>query len=324
MPRQAGTADWPLYPECPVTRSFHLPVGGPHRIFVELAGAEAGLPVVLCHGGPGGPADPHERRFFDPARFRIIAFDQRGAHRSEPLGELRDNTLDHLVADMAALRRHLGIGRWIVFGGSFGSALALHYAETHPDTCLALILHAVTTARPGFELWDFEASRELCPESWRAMAEAMPGPAARPLAERCFAAILAGGSDGEQAMRAWYRHSAVLSNVSPEILTPPPSDGAPDTWAAAARLSAHYWQHRLFVPPGSLLERAGRLAGLPGTIVHGLADRNTLVADARALHRCWPGSSLVEVPGAGHSPFEPGMAAALRCAVDACLDGRGG
>jgi proline iminopeptidase len=300
-----------LHPEPPLLRRFMLPVDPPHELHVETAGAPDGVPVVFLHGGPGGPWSAAERCFFDPERFLLVSFDQRGAHRSRPLGELAGNTLDDLAGDIEAIRRALGIERWIMFGGSFGSALALHYAERFPRCCRAVVLWGILTGRPGFETWDFEGSRFLHPESWQAMADAMPGEAGRPLSERCFDAILAGGAPSVSAARAWYRHSATLGRVSDAARAWAAASEVEGTEAAAARLSAHYWRNRLFVPPGALTERARELDGIPGFIVHGRRDHNTLIGDAFDLHRAWPGSRYAAVEDAGHSAFEPGIAREL-------------
>lgn len=297
-----------------MTNSFRLRVSALHRLHVETSGAAGGIPVVLLHGGPGGLPDPHDLDFFPADRFFRVTFHQRGAGLSRPLGEMRENTLDDMAGDVETLRLHSDIERWMVFGGSFGSALALHYAQSYPAACSALIVHSVVIGRPGFETWDFEGSRAVAPDSWARMTAAMPGTPDLPLHERCYQAILNGGRDGSRATRAWYAHSVTLSAVSTPGSSPKQTPGQA---RAAARLSAHYWKNRLFLPPGALLANAARLAGLPGAIVHGGDDRNCLLEDAKALASAWPSARLVIVPGAGHSAQEPGMACALREAISA-------
>jgi proline iminopeptidase len=293
-----------------------LRVSALHRLHVEVSGNPSGRPVVLLHGGPGGLPDPRDLDFFDAGRLRRVVFHQRGSGLSRPLGELRENTLDHLASDIELLRAHLGVSRWIVFGGSFGAALALHYAQTCPGAVQALIVHSVLIGRPGFESWDFDASRHIDADGFARLAAAIPGPPDQPLAARCFAAILRGGRDGARATRAWYARSAVLSNLSPDC-APASQRQTPGQARAAARLSALYWQNRLFLPPGALLARANRLCHLSGAIVHGAADRNTLPDDARDLARAWPRARFDLVDGAGHSARDPGMARALHRAVAA-------
>lgn len=236
-----------LYAPVAVTEWFHLPVGEGHRLHGSLSGPHCAIPVIIVHGGPGGPWSDEERRLFDPAAFRVVGLDQRGAFRSEPLGSLEANTLKHLVADMEAARRYLGIEAWVVFGGSFGTALALHYAESHPERCLALILRSVMTGRPGFETWDFDGSRLLSPLSWQAMADACPVCSDKPLHERFFDALLADDATVKQALDAWYGHSGVLSGNSERRMPIAMPEFTEAMEIASARLAAHYWRNRLFV-----------------------------------------------------------------------------
>ena len=291
--------------------SSRVRVSALHRLHLEVDGNPDGQLVVLLHGGPGGLPDARDLDFFPAERFRRVVFHQRGSGLSRPLGELTDNSLDRLADDMEAIRTRLGVGRWIVFGGSFGAAHALHYAERFRDACAALVVHSVLLGRPGFETWDFDGSRDIDPAGWARLVAAIPGPPDLPPAERCFRAILDGGPDATRATRAWYARSTVLSRVSPAAVAegqPRPTRGQA---RAAARLSAHYWLNRLFLPPGALLARAGRLRGLPGAILHGAEDRNCLPEDARDLSRAWTAATLDVVPGAGHSVHEPAMAGTL-------------
>jgi proline iminopeptidase len=304
-----------LHPLAPIRSSFHLRVSAKHELYVEESGNPRGIPVVLVHGGPGGPWSRESFRFFDPKVFRLIGFDQRGAYRSHPLGLLEENTTTDLVNDMERIREHLGVDRWLVFGGSWGTAVSLHYAQSFPARCLAMVLRAVMTGQPGFDRWDFEGSRMLFPESFERLETECPiqlGQSSAPLWDRYYDALLS--SDNaltKKAMDAWYRHSDVMSNSNALQIKTASEGFTPAMELAGARLSAHYWRNQIFLPPKALLDRADRMKGIPGLIVHGRNDYNCLIGDAFAIHRRWPDSKFVAVPNAGHSQFELGMAEAL-------------
>src|SRR5215471_14103246 len=218
-----------FYPEIEPFQSGHLPVGGPHQIYYEQSGNPRGAPVVFLHGGPGAGSSPVHRRFFDPAHYRIVVFDQRGAGRSKPLGDITDNTTPHLVADIEKLRTHLGIERWTVFGGSWGSTLALAYAETHPDRVKALVLRGIFLCRKSEIDWFLYGMRVLAPEIWRDFTVHMP------------------------AARKWsvYEGTCCTLLPSPETV----ESFAQDTVALGiARMEAHYFINDIFLPENSLLQ----------------------------------------------------------------------
>ena len=288
-----------------------LPLDAPHRMFWEQCGTPAGAPVVFLHGGPGAGVWAAHRRFFDPARWRIVLFDQRGAGRSTPLGELADNTTPHLVADIERLRTHLGIERWIVFGGSWGSTLALAYAEAHPARVRALALRGIFLCRKSEIDWFLYGMRAFAPEAWRTFAEFLPA------AER--GDLLAGYHrrlvDPDPAVhmpaaRAWsvYEGTCCTLLPSPETV----QSFAEDRMALGlARMEAHYFANDIFLPENALLANVERIRHIPAAIVQGRYDLVCPIVTADELARAWPEAGYTIVPDAGHSALEPGIRAAL-------------
>lgn len=300
-----------LFPEIEPYRSGYLRVSPIHELYWEEVGNPEGLPALFLHGGPGAGINPKHRRFFDPARYRILLFDQRGAGRSRPHAALEDNTTWDLVADIETLRIRLGVDRWLVFGGSWGSTLALAYASAHPERVLGLILRGIFLGRSSEVRWLFqEGASEVFPEAWERFLAPIDQEGRRDLVQAYFR-ILSGPDSPErlEAALAWSRWEASLVRLIPE---PEALAGCAEedqaTALALARLEAHYMANGVFLPQDDfLLRKASALAGLPCRIVHGRYD---MVCPARAawdLHRAMPGSQLRIVPDAGHSASEPGM-----------------
>ena len=293
-----------------------LDVGGGHRLYWEQSGDPRGVPVVFLHGGPGAGASPVHRQFFDAAHYRIVVFDQRGAGRSTPLGGLDGNTTPNLVADMERLREHLGIARWIVFGGSWGSTLALAYAEHHPDRCLALVLRGIFLARPAEIHWFLYGLRNVFPERWHDFAEFIP--------ERERGDLLAAYHrrlvDPDPAVhlpaaRRWSTYEGACSTLLPNPALV--ADFASDRIALGlARIEAHYFAHRIFLPEDFLLSNVGRIRHIPAVIVQGRYDAVCPPVTADDLHRAWPEAAYHVVPDAGHSAFEPGIRSLLVGAME--------
>lgn len=307
----------PLYPALDARRGGHLDVGDGHRLYWEESGNPAGVPVVFLHGGPGAGASPVHRQFFDPAHYRIVVFDQRGAGRSTPLGSLEANTTGHLVADIERLREHLGVERWVVFGGSWGSTLALAYAEHHPARCLALVLRGIFLGRPVEVDWFLHGIRHFFPEAWRDFAHYIPeaergdllGAYHRRLVDPDPAVHL-------PAARRWSVYEGSCSTLAPNPALV--ADFATDRVALGlARIEAHYFVNRLFLPEDSLLAGVGRIRHIPGIIVQGRYDAVCPPATADDLHRAWPEAEYHVVADAGHSAFEPGIRSRLVAAMDA-------
>ncbi|MBX6323584.1 MAG: prolyl aminopeptidase [Rhodospirillaceae bacterium] len=305
-----------FYPEIEPYESGMLDLDGLHRMYWEQVGDPQGVPVVFLHGGPGAGASPVHRRFFDPAYYRVVIFDQRGAGRSRPLGELRDNTTPHLVADIERLRRHLGIERWIVFGGSWGSTLALAYAETHPERVRALVLRGIFLCRKSEIDWFLYGLRTMAPEAWRNFAELVTEAERGDLLEAYYRRLV----DPDPAVhmaaaRAWsiYEGTCCTLLPSPETV----ESFAQDTLALGlARMEAHYFRNNIFLPENALLDNLGRIRHIPAVIVQGRYDLVCPIVTADELHRAWPEARYVVVPEAGHSAMEPGIRAALITAME--------
>lgn len=296
-----------MYPEPAPYKTQRVSVDDIHTLHVEHYGNPNGVPVVFLHGGPGCSWSRHVLRFFDPSHYRLLAFDQRGAWRSTPLGELKNNTLQHLIADIELLREMIDVERWIVFGGSWGSTLAIAYAQAHPERCSALLVRGVTLFRPGSRQWDFHRTRCLFPEAWKKLAGLAPQEERDDLYGFYCRAIL---SDDKavalEASQHWYEYSDLLSNprdIDPEF-DEDEDEESDDLVLAGARISMHYWENAAFLPTDALYENAHRLRGIPGMIVHGQLDFNCTVADALDLHMIWPDAVFKAVENAGHSPLE--------------------
>jgi proline iminopeptidase len=306
-----------LYPEILPYRAEHLAVDDRHSLYIEQVGHADGLPALFLHGGPGAGCEPYHRRFFDPARYRVVLFDQRGAGRSTPHADLQDNTTWDLVADIERVREHLGVDRWLVFGGSWGSTLALAYAEKYPERVRALVLRGIFLCRPHEIAWFYQqgASR-LFPDYWEDfVAPVSPDERGDMLA--AYHRLLTGDDELRRlvAARAW----SVWEGRTATLL---PDERVAGHFAQAhvalsmARIECHYFVNDAFMRPNQLLEDAGRLAGIPGVIVHGRYDVICPVENAWDLHRAWPESELAIVPDAGHSAAETTTRARLVEATD--------
>ena len=298
-----------------------LEVGDGHAIHWEECGNPLGLPALFLHGGPGAGCTAQDRRWFDPSRYRIVLFDQRGCGRSRPLGRLEANTADALLADIETLRRHLRIDRWLLFGGSWGATLALAYAERLPERVHALVLRGVYAATAGERRWLYAPGgvAQLQPQDWQCFVDPIP-PHARGNLLAAYQQQL--DSDDPRiratATRAWLAWELSLmaheSPGCPAAISPDPPDAAAH---AMARIGVHYARHAGLLARGSLWSNAGRLAGVPGVIEQGGLDRVTPPATALALHRAWPGSRLQWVARGGHASSHPEIARALVEATDA-------
>lgn len=304
------------YPAIAPYETLALDVGDGHVLYVEQSGNPAGVPAVFLHGGPGAGAVPAHRRFFDPAHYRIVVFDQRGAGRSRPLGETAHNTTPHLVADMERLRARLGIDRWLVFGGSWGSTLALAYGEAHPERCLGFVLRGIFLCRRPEIDWFLYGMRRFFPREWRAFAGHLPEAERGDLLAGYHRRLL--DPDPEvhlPAAKAWsvYEGSCSTLRPSPETV----ASFAEERMALGlARLEAHYFANDIFLPENALLDGVGRLHGLPAIVVQGRYDAVCPIATADELVRAWPGVEYVVVPDAGHSAMEPGIRGALVAATE--------
>ena len=311
-----------LYPPITPYATHRLAVDGRHMLYVEECGQPDGLPVVFLHGGPGGGLIPEHRCFFDPARWRIVLFDQRGCGGSTPTADVEDNTTAHLVSDIEAIRLLLGIERWAVFGGSWGSTLALAYAQAHPAQVTGLIVRGVFLGRREELHWFNEAdggARMVFPEGWARYVAHIP-PAERDALVEAYWRRL--DSDDPlvrlAAARAWNAWEDGASTLLHDPLVPPAPE--PDAAAlAVARIEAHYFRHDVFLAPDQLLRDIGRIRHLPGVIVQGRYDMLCPAKAACDLAAAWPEARL-EMVLAGHSAFDPAITHALVRATDALAD----
>lgn len=305
-----------LYPDIEPYASGHLRLDARHTMYWETSGNPAGLPVLFLHGGPGAGASPAHRRFFDPAAYRIVIFDQRGAGRSRPLGETIDNTTPALIDDIERLRTHLGIDRWLVFGGSWGSTLALAYGEAHPDRCVGFVLRGIFLCRPGEIDWFLYGMRHVFPDVWQRFASFVPEgergdllTAYRKRLEHPDPAV------HMPAARSWSLYEGACSTLLPSA-DAMRHFGDDAVALGLARIEAHYFAHGIFLPRDSLLAQVHRIRHLPCVIVQGRYDMVCPAVSAFDLKAAWPEAELVVVPDAGHSAWEPGIRAQLVAATE--------
>lgn len=306
------------YPAIKPYVTHSLAVDTLHTLYVEECGNPDGLPVLFVHGGPGAGCEPWHRRFFDPEVWRIVLFDQRGCGRSTPHAELRDNTTQDLVADIERIRAHLGIERWAVFGGSWGSTLGLVYAETHPERVTGLILRGIFLCRPAEIRWFYqEGASWLFPDYWEEYLRPIPEDERGDLVPAYYRRLTGEDEIARMAAaKAWSRWEGKTSNLLPrkEVVD---HFSEPYTALSLARIECHYFMNASYLEPDQILRDAHRLADIPGVIVHGRYDAVCPLKNAWDLHQAWPRAELRVIPDAGHSALEPGIVDALvRATVD--------
>ena len=292
--------------------SFRLRVSDLHELHVEQAGNPAGRPVIFFHGGPGAGISPLHRRFFDPSFWRVILFDQRGCGRSTPLGELRENTTADLVADTERIRERLGLPKWLVFGGSWGSNLGLAYAEAHPERCTGLILRGIFLSRKAEVDWTFGGgAQRVFPDAWAEFLSILDESEKGDILAACNRRLTAADpAVTRQTALAWNRWEEIASHLV--AVVPAVAEEDVPGEIALARIEAHYFvNNAFFTPDDQLLRDVVRIRHLPGVIVQGRYDMVCPAVSAWDLHEAWPESRLVIVPAAGHSADEPGIVSAL-------------
>ncbi|KJR07318.1 prolyl aminopeptidase [Gordonia sihwensis] len=308
-----------LYPPIEAYESGHLNVGDGQEIYWETSGDPDGKPVVFVHGGPGGGTAPRQRRFFDPARYRVVLFDQRGCGQSRPHiadgGDLSVNTTDHLIADMEALRVHLGIDAWQVFGGSWGSTLGLAYAQAHPERVTELVLRGIFLLRRSEIDWYYNGgAANIFPDLWETYLDPIPEDQRGGDLVEAYHRILT-GADRERAQRAATAWST-WENKTSYLLPQCNSDQTDRFDLAFATIENHYFMNRGFLADGQLLANIDRIAHIPAVIVQGRYDVVCPMRSAWDLHRAWPAAQLEIVDDAGHASFEPGIVHHLVEATD--------
>lgn len=285
-----------------------------HRLYLEQSGAPNGIPVLMCHGGPGGGCSPFQRTLFDPQQYRIVLFDQRGCGQSTPFASLEHNTTADLIADIEAIRHHLGIAQWVVAGGSWGSTLALAYAEHYPQHCLGLILRGIFLGRPEDVDWLYRAgggASQVFPDYYADFVA--PIAHAKGLDVLVAYQQLLQHADAQirlRAAQAWSLWEARVATLLPNTAM---RQGAiePDSALPLARIENHYFLHHCFLRPNQLMAELSAVQHLPCYIVHGRYDMVCKMENATTLHQAWPGSVLTIVSNAGHSASETGISRAL-------------
>lgn len=307
-----------LYPEIEPFHIGRLQVSELHDLYFEESGNPHGKPVVFLHGGPGGGTDPKHRRFFDPERYRIILFDQRGCGQSEPHASLVDNTTWHLVADIEALRQHLGVDRWQVFGGSWGSTLGVAYAQIHPDRVTELVLRGIFMFTRREAEWFYgKGTRVLFPDAWRDFEAEIPEHERADLIGAYYRRLTAEDPAVQAAAaRAWALYESRVATLlpDPDVLQ---HCSDPAFTLPFARLECHYFINKGFLRhEKQLFANLHIIQHIPATIVHGRYDVICPPENAWRLHKGLPRSELIFVADAGHSAFEPGISRALRQATD--------
>ncbi len=307
----------PLYPPIEPYVRHTLKVESPHALYIEECGTPSGIPVLFVHGGPGGGCEPWHRQFFNPDRYRVVLFDQRGCGRSTPHASLAGNNTQALIDDIERIREHLGIERWMLFGGSWGSTLSLLYAQAFPDRVTALVLRGIFLCRREDIAWFYQhgASR-LFPDAWQDFVAPVPEEQRDDMVAAYYR-LLTGQDEIRRlaAARAWSVWEGTTStlNRKPSLV-----EHFADSHVALsmARIECHYFVNDAFIRPNQIIEDADRLANIPGRIVHGRYDVVCPVDQAVALSRAWPRAELDIIPASGHSAGEPAIAEALLAATD--------
>ncbi|MER5770130.1 prolyl aminopeptidase [Streptomyces sp. NPDC001985] len=296
-----------------------LDVGDGNHVYWEVCGNPEGKPALVVHGGPGSGCRAGMRRLFDPAKYRIVLFDQRGCgrstpHASDPATDMRHNTTPHLIADMERLRERLGIERWLLYGGSWGSTLILAYAETHPGRVSEIVIPAVTTTRRSETEWLYRGAARFFPEAWERFLAGAPGTARDGDIVAAYARLT---EHPDPAVRAkatadWCDWEDAVLLIEHRGASAPYGDRADAARLAFVRICAHYFSHGAWLEEGALIRDAGRLAGIPGVLIHGRLDMAGPPGTAWELARAWPDAELIVVEDAGHLGSEATLDHILR------------
>ena len=301
-----------LYPEIQPYARHHLAVDDVHELYLEESGNPEGIPVLVVQGGPGGGCEDYHRRFFDAERFRIILLDQRGAGRSTPLAELEGNKTTNLVADMETVRQFLGVDRWLLFGGSWGSTLSIVYAQAHPERVLGLVLRGIFLCRPADIQWLYqEGASRVFPDYWQDFQGLIPEVERDDMVAAYYRRLTSNNElEQIQAAKAWsiWEGRCATLQPNPKVVE---HFGHPHVAIALARIECHYFMNQGFLQPGQIINNTDRLADIPGIIVHGRYDMVCPLDNAFALSAAWPEAEFQIIRDAGHSATEPAIVDAL-------------
>lgn len=303
-----ASSDLAMFPSIEARQTGMLPVDELHTLYWEESGNPDGIPVVYVHGGPGGGSSPDKRQWFDPDAYRIILFDQRAAYRSTPVGEIRKNTTQLLIADMEMLRKMLGIDRWLVTGGSWGTTLSLAYGQTHPDSCLGFILRGVFLGTPYEIDFFLNGMRRFFPKAHWDFIKWLPEAERHDVLAAYEKRVI--GNDADERMHAarmWFKYSEACSLLRHDPALVEEAAKNDQVVYGTGRLDPFYFRNHMFLEPDQLIKDIGHISHLPLMIVQGGHDVIAPPEAAYLVHRAWTGSVLHIVPDAGHSPSEPGI-----------------
>ncbi|VUD53946.1 Proline iminopeptidase [Thalassocella blandensis] len=307
-----------LYPEIKPYARHDLQVDDIHTLYIEESGDPDGLPVLFIHGGPGAGCSKHDRRFFDPDKFRIILYDQRGAGRSKPHAELENNTTAHLIDDIEKIRQHLGVEKWVIFGGSWGSTLGLLYAQSYPQYVSGMILRGIFLCRDEDLRWFYQyGAHQIFPDYWDDFQKPVPEHE-RDNMMNAYYQLLTGDNElakmgAAKAWSLWEGRCATL-RPCPDVVS---SFSDAHMALSLARIEAHFFVNKSFIEPNQILNNMDKLEGIPGIIIHGRYDMVCPLENAHQLYKAWPDSELQIIRDAGHSSREPGIIDALTKATKA-------
>ena len=306
-----------LYPSIKPNQQFHLEVDSLHQLYVEESGAADGIPVLFIHGGPGAGCSCEDRRFFNPEKYRIILFDQRGAGRSRPHAELTDNTTEHLIEDIEKIRLRLGVDKWVLFGGSWGSTLSLLYGQAHPERVMGMILRGIFLCRPQDLQWFYqEGASRIFPDYWEEFISPIPHEQRADYISAYYQLLT---SDNDLARLNAAKHWSLWEG---RCATLRPNTNVIDAFGqthmalSLARIEAHYFIHNAFIESNQILENMQKLQDIPATIIHGRYDVICPLDNAVSLQQCWPSAELHIIRDAGHASREPSIMDALVKATD--------
>ena len=305
-----------LYPEIRATRSYRLKVDQVHTLYVEETGNTRGIPVIFLHGGPGSGCNENHRRYFNPKKYRVVLFDQRGCHRSTPAGETKNNSTQDLLQDIERIREHLGIDQWMVFGGSWGATLGLLYAQSHPSRVLALVLRGTFLARQtDLDWFGRHGASMVFPDYWREFTEIIPADERHDLVSAYHARVHGADRKLRQAAAlAWSKWAGrLVTYLLPGAGYEP---GDVDKTVCEVLIETHYAKHRYFIPENRILDNVAHLPAVPVRIIHGRRDLTCTLDASWSLHQALPDSELVVVKEGGHLAGEPVMVDALVTATD--------
>lgn len=300
-----------FFPEIEPYSSGYMAVDKPHEIYWEQCGNPDGIPLVFFHGGPGSGCIPKQRQFYDPDHYRIILFDQRGAGRSMPPACLENNTTEYLIRDIEQLRKHLNIDKWHIFGGSWGSTLALSYAAEHADRCISLTIRGIFLMEAADIEWFMYTNKNIFPEAWEQFTSVIPKDEHDDLLEAYYKRLT--GDDKELQLDCainWYIYESACSSLVPnhQMIT---TDEQKERARAVAVIECHYFRNQMIKPEDSLINKVDKFRHVPATIIQGRYDMICPIASAHKLHAAWPEADYIIIPDAGHTAMDPPLRSRL-------------